>query len=56
LTIAPDPPIQAGKRWPVERIHAWMNGYGKLRRCTDKPKIIVEFTYTSRPRSPSSTA
>ncbi len=49
-------PIQAGKRWPVERIHAWMNGYGKLRRCTDKPKIIVEFTYTSRPRSPSSTA
>lgn len=36
-------PIQAGKRWPVERTHAWMNGYGKLRRCTDKRKIIVEF-------------
>ncbi len=27
-------PIQAGKRWVVERSHAWMNGYGKLRRCT----------------------
>jgi hypothetical protein len=36
-------PIQAGKRWPVERTHAWMNGYGKLRRFTDKRKIIVEF-------------
>jgi hypothetical protein len=36
-------PIQAGYRWPVERLHAWMNGYGKLRRCTDKRKVIVEF-------------
>jgi hypothetical protein len=36
-------PIQAGHRWPVERTHAWMNGYGKLRRCTDKRKIVVEF-------------
>ena len=36
-------PIQAGKRWPVERLHSWMNGYGKLRRCTDKRKVIVEF-------------
>jgi hypothetical protein len=36
-------PIQAGKRWPVERLHSWMNGYGKLRRCTDKRKDIVEF-------------
>jgi hypothetical protein len=36
-------PIQAGKRWPVERTHSWINGYGKLRRCTDKRKIIVEF-------------
>jgi hypothetical protein len=36
-------PIQAGKRWPIERTHAWMNGYGKLRRCTDKRKDIVEF-------------
>jgi hypothetical protein len=37
-------PIQTGKRWPVERTHAWMNGYGKLRRFTDKRKIIVEFS------------
>ena len=36
-------PIQAGKRWPVERTHAWMNGYGKLRRITDKRKAVVEF-------------
>jgi len=36
-------PIQAGKRWPVERTHSWMNGYGKLRRFTDKRRVIVEF-------------
>ena len=36
-------PIQAGRRWPIERLHAWLNGYGKLRRCTDKRKVIVEF-------------
>ena len=26
-------PLQAGSRWTVERTHAWMNGYGKLRRA-----------------------
>ncbi|MPZ72972.1 MAG: IS5 family transposase [Nitriliruptorales bacterium] len=36
-------PIQVGKRWPVERTHSWMNGYGKLRRFTDQRRIIVEF-------------
>jgi hypothetical protein len=24
-------PIQAGRRWVVERTHAWANQYGKLR-------------------------
>ncbi|MFF4764383.1 IS5 family transposase [Streptomyces sp. NPDC001292] len=36
-------PIQAGKRWVVERSHAWMNGYGKLRRCTEKDGSAVDF-------------
>ena len=36
-------PIQAGQRWPVERTHSWMNGYGKLRRMTDRNPAIVEF-------------
>jgi hypothetical protein len=36
-------PIQAGKRWVIERTHAWMNGFGKLRRCTDKSALIVDF-------------
>jgi hypothetical protein len=36
-------PIQAGSRWPVERTHAWMNGYGKIRRCTDRQAAIVDF-------------
>src|SRR6266516_7407073 len=29
-------PTQAGTRWVVERTHSWMNGYGKLRRCTER--------------------
>jgi len=36
-------PVQAGKRWVVERLHAWMNHYGKLRRCTDRDGRIVDF-------------
>jgi transposase len=36
-------PVQAGSRWKVERTHAWMNGYGKLRRCTEKRKAVVDF-------------
>ncbi|WP_405531113.1 IS5 family transposase [Streptomyces canus] len=37
-------PIQAGKRWVVERSHAWMNGFGKLRRCTEKRQCVVDFS------------
>jgi DDE family transposase len=36
-------PIQATQRWPVERTHSWMNGYGKLRRMTDRDAAIVDF-------------
>src|SRR5262249_819627 len=36
-------PVQAGARWVVERAHSWMNGYGKLRRCTQKAKAVVDF-------------
>lgn len=37
-------PIQVGKRWVVERTHSWMNNYGKLRRCTDRNGVIVDFS------------
>jgi hypothetical protein len=36
-------PIQAGTRWVIERTHSWMNGYGKLRRCTERNPKIVDF-------------
>jgi hypothetical protein len=36
-------PVQAGARWVVERTHNWMNGYGKLRRCTEKAQAVVDF-------------
>jgi hypothetical protein len=36
-------PVQVGKRWVAERTHAWMNGYGKLRRCTDRSGKVVDF-------------
>ena len=36
-------PVQAGTRWVVERTHAWMNGYGKLRRCTERCRQVIDF-------------
>jgi transposase len=36
-------PLQAGARWVVERTQSWMNGYGKLRRCTEKRRAAVDF-------------
>ncbi len=36
-------PVQAGARWVVERAHSWVNGYGKLRRCTEKRRPVVDF-------------
>jgi hypothetical protein len=36
-------PVQASRRWPVERLHAWMNAFGKLRRCTDRDGAVVDF-------------
>jgi len=35
-------PIQAGKRWVVERTQAWMNGSGKRRRCPEKRATAVD--------------
>jgi hypothetical protein len=36
-------PIQAGRRWVIERTHAWGNQYGKLRWCTKRRRTVVEF-------------
>ena len=36
-------PIQASRRWPVERTHAWGNNFGKLRWCTERRQRVVEF-------------
>jgi hypothetical protein len=39
-------PIQATRRWPIERTNSWMNSYGKLRRMTDRnPAIVVFYLY-----------
>jgi hypothetical protein len=27
----------------MERTHAWMNGFGKLRRCTESDGRVVDF-------------
>ncbi len=36
-------PIQVGQRWVVERTNSWVNGYGKLCRCTERDGTIVDF-------------
>jgi transposase len=35
--------IQAGRRWVIERTHAWGNQYGKLRWCTERRRLVVAF-------------
>src|SRR3954464_11534067 len=35
-------PVQVGKRWVVERTNAWLNDYGRLRRCTERRRCCVE--------------
>ena len=36
-------PIPADRRWVIERTHAWGNQYGKLRWCTERRQVVVEF-------------
>jgi transposase len=36
-------PVQAGARWVVERTQSWMNGFGKLRRCTERTATVIDF-------------
>lgn len=36
-------PIQHTKRWPVERTNSWMNAFGRLRRCCERDRAVVEF-------------
>jgi hypothetical protein len=35
--------MQAGRRWVIERTHAWGDQYGKLRWCTGRRRLVVEF-------------
>lgn len=39
------PPVKFTRRWMVERTHSWMNGYGRLRRMTDKDGDVVDFYF-----------
>src|SRR5215218_2747403 len=34
-------PIQVGRRWVIERTHAWGNQDGKLRWCTERRRLVV---------------
>ena len=36
-------PLQVRKQWVVERTHAWMNGFGKLRRWTERNGAVTNF-------------
>jgi len=36
-------PIQVSACWVVERTQSGMNSYGKLRRCTERRAVVVDF-------------
>ena len=35
-------PIQAGRRWVIERDNAWLNDFGRLRCCPERRRACVE--------------
>jgi hypothetical protein len=34
-------PIQASRRWHVERIHAWQNAFHRLARCYERRATVI---------------
>ena len=36
-------PVPLGERWVVERTHAWMNDFGKVRCCFERRGLVVDF-------------
>ena len=35
-------PLQAGKRWPVERTNAWHNNFNRLQRCYERREDVID--------------
>jgi hypothetical protein len=35
--------VQATKRWPVERTHAWHNTFYRLARCNERRQAVADF-------------
>ena len=35
-------PIQAGRRWHVERTNAWHNGFNRLQRCYERNEEVID--------------
>ena len=35
-------PLQVDQRWVVERTHAWLNDFGRIRRCTERRRACVD--------------
>lgn len=35
-------PIQASKRWQVERTNAWHNAFNRLQRCYERREIVID--------------
>ena len=34
-------PIQASRRWPIERTHAWHNAFNRLQRCYERRTRVI---------------
>lgn len=35
-------PIQASKRWHVERTNAWHNAFNRLQRCYERREVVID--------------
>jgi hypothetical protein len=39
-------PVQVGRRWVIERSHAWLNTFGELLWCTERRQACAAFYRT----------
>jgi transposase len=35
-------PVQAGRRWPVERANSWHNNFNRLQRCHERNEQVID--------------
>jgi len=46
-------PIQASRRWHVERTNAWHNGFNRFQRCYERRERVIDAYFDRTPARPA---